>query len=92
MSEPGFPYPYGAGFVEGAYGGVDPHGNGFFAGRGGEVRVQGGRPHYDYDRSYPYEWAPAASGGYAWTVEEEGFDAPPRCGQERGVRVCRGGR
>jgi hypothetical protein len=84
-------YPYGGGIAY-SYEAVDPHGGGFFAGGGGEVRVRGGRPYYDYDRSYPYEWAPAARGGYVWTVEEGELEAPPQCGLERGVRVCRGGR
>jgi hypothetical protein len=92
ISDPGFFYPYGAGFVDAPYEAVDPHGNGFFAGGGGEVRVQDGRPHYDYDRSYPYEWAPARRARDAWTVDESEFRAPPQCGIERGVRVCRGGR
>ncbi|HEX8572598.1 MAG TPA: hypothetical protein VF759_07600 [Allosphingosinicella sp.] len=82
---------------EGAYGGiasvedfeaVDPHGNGFFAGGGGEVRLNGGRPYYDYDRSYPYEWASARDGGARWVAEA--VDEPERCASERGVRVCRG--
>ena len=68
------------------------HGNGFFAGGGGAVRVQGGRPLYEYDRSYPYEWAPAGRPAGVWTVREGDLQAPPPCGIERGVRVCRGGR
>jgi hypothetical protein len=89
----GFPYlfaPYG---IEGDYEAVDPHGTGFFAGAGGRVRLSGGRPYYDYDRAYPYEWASAAGGGrpgaggepVGWSV------AATRCAVEKGVRVCRGG-
>jgi hypothetical protein len=91
MPDSGFLYPYGAGFVEGAYEAVDPHGNGFFAGGGGEVRVQGGRPHYDYDRSYPYEWAPAGR-AREFELAEVGpsTEASKRCTFEKGVRVCRG--
>lgn len=70
---------------------IDPHGNGFFAGGGGEVRLRGGRPYYDYDRSYPYEWASAAAGGdLRW--EAAGPLDVERCTTEHGVRVCRGGR
>lgn len=92
MPDTAFLYPYGAGFVDGAYEAVDPHGSGFFAGGGGAVRVQGGRPYYDYDRSYPYEWAPAGRPSVGWTVDESDLKAPPQCSVERGVRVCRGGR
>ena len=92
MPDPGFLYPYGAGFVDAPYEPVDPHGNGFFAGGGGAVRVQGGRPYYDYDRSYPYEWAPAGRPSVGWTVDDSDLQTAPRCGLERGVRVCRGGR
>ena len=68
---------------------VERHGNGFFAGGGGQVRLQGGRPYYDYDRDYPYEWASAAAGSARWVVES-GIDEPARCTAEHGVRVCRG--
>lgn len=76
--------------IAGPTGIVSPYGNGFFAGGGGEVRLRGGRPYYDYDRSYPYEWAPA---GERPDLDEERRLAeppPPRCTLEYGVRVCRG--
>ncbi|HEX8262988.1 MAG TPA: hypothetical protein VF547_08955 [Allosphingosinicella sp.] len=69
---------------------VAPWGDGFFAPGGGEVRMKAGRPVYDYDRSYPYEWPSAAGGrGRRWEV---GFvsEPPPHCTIEHGVRVCRG--
>ncbi|HEX8623717.1 MAG TPA: hypothetical protein VF782_01425 [Allosphingosinicella sp.] len=85
---------YGAyeGFgIAGPIGEVDPHGSGFFAGGGGAVRVRGGRPYYDYDRAYPYEWASAAGGPGPDRAEEERWsEARPRCTYESGVRVCRG--
>jgi hypothetical protein len=90
-SDSGALYPYGGG-VAYPFETVDPHGSGFFAGGGGAVRVRGGRPHYDYDRSYPYEWAPAGRDGTLWTVGESELPAPLNCALERGVRVCRGGR
>ena len=65
---------------------ADPYGSGFFA-DGGEVRMDGGRPFYDYDRSYPYEWAPAS--GRDWADGEAYAAAPPLCAVEHGVRVCR---
>lgn len=71
---------------------IDPHGNGFFAGGGGQVRLSGGRPYYDYDRSYPYEWASAAGGGDFWSVVQDGVGPATQCGIEHGVRVCRGRR
>jgi hypothetical protein len=88
-----FDLPFGGiGFID-EFEAVDPHGNGFFAGGGGEVRLQGGRPYYDYDRSYPYEWASAAAAGSArWYIDEDEFDEAPQCGVEHGVRVCRGRR
>jgi hypothetical protein len=85
----GFLYSYGLGETSEA---IDPHGNGFFAGGGGEIRLRGGRPYYDYDRSYPYEWAPAAGGPMGWVVEGEALPPEAACGVERGVRVCRGRR
>jgi hypothetical protein len=90
-----FGYPFGY-FGLGGYGpAVDPHGNGFFAGGGGEIVMAGGRPVYDYDRSYPYEWS-APGGAHASAAERRGRDgrtsAVIRCTVEHGVRVCRGGR
>jgi hypothetical protein len=86
------------GFAE-PFGLADPHGNGFFGGGGGEIRVMHGRPYSDDDRSYPYEWASAAAGPTRRWVVEEGWDdsayertSYPVCSVERGVRVCRGGR
>ena len=78
----------GVGSVE-EFEAVEPHGNGFFAGGGGQVTLNGGRPYYDYDRSYPYEWASAARGGAHWVVDGA-INEPERCTSERGVRVCRG--
>lgn len=84
------------GFAE-SFGLADPHGNGFFAGAGGEIRLRAGRPYYDYDRSYPYEWASSAAGSLRWSVDDEEVRreaerslAFPHCSIERGVRVCRG--
>jgi hypothetical protein len=68
---------------------VAPYGNGFFADGGGGVRIRGGRPHYDYDRSYPYEWASPAA-GRPDRDEERQAAPPPRCTFENSVRVCRG--
>ncbi|HYD36027.1 MAG TPA: hypothetical protein VEA60_00320 [Allosphingosinicella sp.] len=85
-------FGWGAGGFEGVEA-VDPHGNGFFAGAGGRVDLDGGRPYYDYDRAYPYEWASAAGGGrLEWRVIGGPVDPAPRCSSEQGVRVCRGGR
>jgi hypothetical protein len=84
-------HPYGAAGIAGPVGEVDPYGNGFFTGAGGQISLRGGRPHYDYDRSYPYEWASAAGGRREWVVVEERTSEPPaRCTFENGVRVCRG--
>src|SRR3954470_3020004 len=86
----GFLYSYG--FAE-PFEPVDPHGNGFFAGVGGGIDLRGGRPYYDYDRSYPYEWASAAaSRPTRWAPHEESLPPATTCGLERGVRVCRGRR
>ena len=75
----------------GGYGEPAPaHGDGFFAG-GGEVRMEGGRPVYDYDRSYPYEWASAAAPA-SDRAGGERYEMEPRCAVESGVRVCRGRR
>ena len=86
----GFLYPFGA--IAGPFAAVDPHGNGFFAGAGGRVSLDGGRPYYDYDRSYPYEWASAAGGGHGPAADESRFRPELRCAVENRVRVCRGGR
>ena len=89
---PDFLFPYGAGGLAGEFEAVDAYGNGFFAGGGGRVRVDGGRPYYDYDRSYPFEWASAVAAPRSWAEEEDRPILPPRCVVENGVRVCRGGR
>jgi hypothetical protein len=82
---------YGAGGFGGPYEAVDPYGTGFFAGAGGAVRLRGGRPRFDYDRTYPYEWASVAGGRREREAEPSRFAAPPgRCSMENGVRVCRG--
>jgi hypothetical protein len=87
-----FDLPFGGiGFVD-EFEAVDPHGNGFFADGGGRIRLRGGRPYYDYDRSYPYEWASAAAGRAGWSVTGYDVDETPQCGVEHGVRVCRGRR
>ena len=82
---------FGAGIAF-PYEDVEPHGNGFFAGGGGEVRLSGGRPYYDYDRAYPYEWASAAAGDFDRAGEAAASRPPAPCRLENGVRVCRGGR
>jgi hypothetical protein len=82
----GLLYSYG---FDGAPDRVDPHGNGFFAGGGGGVVMRAGRPLYDYDRSYPYEWAPSAAGPGAGIASEGEDRSEPFCSLERGVRVCR---
>jgi hypothetical protein len=69
---------------------IEPYGNGFFARGGGEVRMRDGRPHYDYDRSYPYEFAPPAAASPECADDERPAEPPPRCMVEHGVRVCRG--
>jgi hypothetical protein len=84
---------YGSGGIEWPVDGLDRHGNGFFAGGGGQIQLQGGRPHYDYDRSYPYEFASAAArggGGQARAAGEPTVQSRPRCTMQSGVRVCRG--
>lgn len=86
------PYgPYGAGGIAGPVGEVDPYGNGFFNGGGGRIRLRGGRPYYDYDRAYPYEWASATRPPDPDRAEAaRRTEAPARCTFENGVRVCRG--
>ena len=69
---------------------VEPWGDGFFAGGGGEVRMKGGRPVYGYDRSYPYEWAPASGAPPEGSEAPDRGEPPRRCTVENGVRVCRG--
>jgi hypothetical protein len=82
--------PYGGG-IAGPVGQADPWGNGFFTRRGGRIGLRGGQPHYEYDRTYPYEWASTAGGGeQLGAPEERATEAPPRCTFEIGVRVCRG--
>ncbi|HEX8449942.1 MAG TPA: hypothetical protein VF652_10165 [Allosphingosinicella sp.] len=82
---------YGGIGIAGPYEAVDPHGNGFFAGGGGRIGVRAGRPYYDYDRSYPYEWNSAAAASGGGPSEEARPAGPPaRCTLENGVRVCRG--
>jgi hypothetical protein len=83
---------YGAAGIAGQAGIADPYGNGFFTGGGGRIKLRGGRPYFDYDRSYPYEWAPAL--GLPEREDEEeprSAERPGRCTFENGVRVCRGG-
>lgn len=82
--------PYGGAGLAGPVGEVDPYGNGFFTGGGGEIRLRGGRPYFDYDRSYPYEWASAASERRQWEEEARAAGRAARCTMENGVRVCRG--
>ncbi|HEU0099194.1 MAG TPA: hypothetical protein VFQ67_10510 [Allosphingosinicella sp.] len=87
-SRHGFLLYGGAGIAVGT---ADPYGNGFFTGGGGRIRLRGGRPYFDYDRAYPYEWASAAGGRREWAAEEERPTEPrERCTLENGVRVCRG--
>lgn len=76
--------------IAGWYGAGGPYGDGFFADGGGEVRMRGGRPYYDYDRSYPYEWAPGAGGRPEQAEGTRSAGPPARCALESGVRVCRG--
>jgi hypothetical protein len=80
---------YGGGGIAGPVGEVDPYGNGFFTGGGGQIRLRGGQPHYDYDRSYPYQWASTAARPEP-DQEATAIQAPARCTVENRVRVCRG--
>lgn len=83
--------PYGGGGIAGPVWEVDPYGNGFFNGGGGQIRLRGGRPYFDYDRAYPYEWASGARAREPeWAEEAARIQAPARCTFENGVRVCRG--
>jgi hypothetical protein len=83
--------PYGGIGIAGPIGEVDPHGTGFFAAGGGQIRLRGGRPYFEYDRAYPYEFASVAGGRRQGVVEEERASEPrQRCTMENGVRVCRG--
>lgn len=66
-------------------------GDGFFAG-GGEVRMEGRRPVYDYDRSYPYEWPSAAASDGASAGDRPYGREAMHCTLELSVRVCRGAR
>ncbi len=68
---------------------ASPYGDGFFA--GGEVHMDGGRPVYAYDRSYPYEWDSTAALAVPGAGDELDW-AAPHCMMEHGVRVCRGRR
>jgi hypothetical protein len=83
-------HPYGGAGIAGPVGEVDPYGNGFFTGGGGRIRLRGGRPYFDYDRGYPYEWASSADARQEWAEEARTAKPPGRCGIENGVRVCRG--
>jgi hypothetical protein len=85
------PFLYPFGWAE-DFEDVDPHGAGFFSGGGGAIRMEGGRPHYDYDRGYPYEWASAADRSRGAIRAQDGGGSIGSCRLERGVRVCRGGR
>jgi hypothetical protein len=83
---------YGGAGIVGPVGEIGRYGNGYFTGGGGEIRLKGGRPHFDYDRAYPYEFASVA-GGRRDREEEEAMrpaERPGRCTFENGVRVCRG--
>jgi hypothetical protein len=82
--------PYGAGGIAGPVGAVDPYGNGFFNGGGGRIRMRGGRPHFEYDRAYPYQWTSAADGREPEAHEDRSDEPSPQCTYENGVRVCRG--
>lgn len=84
-------HPNGGAGIADPVGGVDPYGNGFFTGGGGQIRLRGGQPYFDYDRAYPYEWNRAA-GARDGDRPSEARAAEPRarCTFENGVRVCRG--
>jgi hypothetical protein len=83
--------PYGGLGIAGPVGDIDPYGNGFFTGGGGQIRLRGGQPYFDYDRAYPYEFASANRAREPERTEAaHRTEAPPRCNFENGVRVCRG--
>lgn len=82
-------HPYGGAGIAGPVGEVDPYGNGFFNRGGGQIRLRGDRPYFDYDRGYPYEWAAAADERQEWN-QARTAERPARCTMENGVRVCRG--
>jgi hypothetical protein len=82
---------YGGAGIGGPVGEVNAYGNGFFTGGGGRIRMNGGRPVFDYDRSYPYEFSAARRRAESEPGEEAQAARPgPRCTFENGVRVCRG--
>ncbi|HEX8239169.1 MAG TPA: hypothetical protein VF574_05445 [Allosphingosinicella sp.] len=83
-------YTYGGFGIGGSMETANPYGSGYFA-DGGRVRLRDGQPRYDYDRTYPYEWASAATGDDPWQEEAVPAPEPARCTLEKGVRVCRGG-
>jgi hypothetical protein len=85
-------HPYAAAGIAGPVGAVHPYGSGFFGGGGGQIRLRGGQPYFDYDRAYPYEWAPAAGSRLGPDELKAGRSAEPRprCTLENSVRVCRG--
>jgi hypothetical protein len=82
--------PYGAAGISGPIEAADPYGNGFFNGEGGRIRLRGGRPHFDYDRGYPYEWASSDARSDRQDEAARPVERPARCNFENGVRVCRG--
>jgi hypothetical protein len=84
-------HPFAGAGIAGPVGEVDPYGNGFFNRGGGQIELRGGRPYYDYDRAYPYEWASTARTQEPESAEaERSASSPARCTFENGVRVCRG--
>lgn len=68
----------------------------YFSYRGGGVSLRNGRVRFDYDRSYPYDFAPLPP-----ALEPDGYEAEPReawCeaapvldgrGRDTTVRICR---
>ena len=68
--------------------------DGFFSHRGGGVAHRYGRPGFDYDRSYPYDFVQAADDSEHVAAEPRTRsceDMPARAGGGRGanVRICR---